>query len=190
VSVTSIFTLALSAPTSLSWKFLPLNIEYLKGCSISMVDIANPTMKGENLKKALEQIYKHDGVDYEVSWVKAFNDAGAALNLITKLDVSKIKFLTRMCGNDPEAVGKVKEFAEDALPFNVKVLSRESYAKRMEENQSSIGSECVHSAISMVVIQAFWSTYMSLPSVFSGDSVFPRRTLLPLCKYCLTTCSI
>jgi len=150
----------LAIPSAAIHSFLSRNIEAIKDKII--VDITNPAKKGENVRSALEDIYKCHGVGYDVHWVKAFNDVGA-LDLITRKATSKKALTTTMCGNDAQAVDTVKVFAQQALAFErVTILPQADFASEMEESQGSIGWEWIHTFWIMLFIHAASFAYIAV----------------------------
>lgn len=158
----------LAIPSPAFPDFVSRHVGSLKN-KVAVVDVSNPTRKGDNLAKALDDLYKNHGVDYGVRWVKAFNDVGA-LELITRTtDVAMRKSLkTAVCGQDGDAVAAVKELAVEAFAFDsVKVLPAGDDAGRhvvadMEGSQASVGWEWIHTFYIMLVIHFFAYLYIAV----------------------------
>lgn len=149
----------LAIPSAAIRDFVALNFEQIKDKVI--VDITNPEKKTQNVRNALEEVYKLHGIDYQVRWVKGLNDIGA-LDLITRKASSKKKVSTILSGDDTKALETVKSFLEDALSFEVGAVLRSSFANELERNQASIGWEWIHTFYIMLFVHAATYSYISI----------------------------
>ena len=119
----------LAIPASALRVFVPENYPLLK--DRILVDATNSSIRGEDLRELV-------GVT-DVRWVKAFNDVGAIDGMVNKVH-SKDKVASTMCSPYPDVLRVVKNFAEESLGFDVRVVPYERYAD-IATNQNSLGKE-------------------------------------------------
>lgn len=119
----------LAIPAQALRVFLPENYSLLK--DKILVDATNSSIRGEDLKELVHVT--------DVRWVKAFNDVGAIDGMVNKA-TSKDKIASKMCSPYPDALKVVKNFAEESLGFDVKVVPYERYDD-IAMHQNSLGFE-------------------------------------------------
>ena len=119
-----------------------LNTHFIGLKNKILVDVTNSSVPGEDLQSML-------GLT-NARWVKAFNDNGAVDILLDK-PYAKKSLVTTMCGKDLEAVRIVKDFAEEALGFHVKIVPHARY-QDIAMNQDSLGEDWVHAAYLTIFI--------------------------------------
>jgi predicted dinucleotide-binding enzyme len=145
--------LVLAIPPYALQSFITENLEALK--SGIVVDCTNSSNPGEDVKGVLESIVGYHSSD--VRWVKAFNDTGAG-QLLSQTVTLKSKFTTKICGSDPDAVETVKDLAEKAFGFDVKVVPLDFYDS-LATHQNTLGAEWLHSTFLLLAIFALAEIY-------------------------------
>jgi predicted dinucleotide-binding enzyme len=96
-----------------------------------LVDGTNSSVKKEDLREVIGAT--------DVKWVKAFFDVGAIDGMVNK-PYDKFKTASKMCSPYQDALNTVKDFAEESLGFDVKVVPYERYDD-VAVHQNSLGNE-------------------------------------------------
>lgn len=120
--------------------FVPENYSILK--DKILVDATNSSVRGEDLHELVNVT--------DVRWVKAFFDIGAIDGMLSK-PYSKFKTASKMCSAYSDSLKVVKEFAEESLGFDVKVVPYERY-QDIAMHQNSLGNEWLIAGVYMF----FW----------------------------------